>query len=135
MRSLILSNRGPLAEIHDASPEDARTGALFGFVHPGAARSDGFRDAALEQLVRLFGPDAAAPTDLFFKDWSMDPATATPTDQTPLSSHPSYQPIPKSARVTFAATETASQDGGFLEGALAAADAVYANLDRVSLHW
>ncbi len=129
-----ISHRGPLAEIHDASLEDARTGALFGFAHPGAARSDGFRDAALEQLVRLFGPDAAEPTELFFKDWSMDPATATPADQAPLAGHPSYRPIPKSARVTFAGTETASQDGGFLEGALAAADTAYANLDQLSYH-
>lgn len=127
-----ISHRGPLAEIHDASPEDAQTGALFGFVHPGAARSDGFRDAALKQLVRLFGPDAAAPTDLLLKDWSTDPATATPADRIPPAGHPTYRPIPLNARVIFAGTEVASQDGGFLEGALAAADAAYANLDRVS---
>ena len=129
-----ISHRGPLAEIHDASPEDASTGALFGFADPGAARSDGFRVDVLKQLERLFGPDAAVPTDLFFKDWSMDPATATPADQTPPAGHPSYRPIPQSARIVFAGTEAASQDGGFLEGALTAADAAYANLDRVSHH-
>lgn len=127
-----ISHRGPLAEIHDASPDDAATGALFGFAHPGAARSDGLRDAALKQLVQLFGPDAATPTDLFLKDWSTDPATATPADRTPPAGHPSYWPIPQSTRITFAGTETAPQDGGFLEGALSAADAAYANLERVS---
>ena len=129
-----ISHRGPLAEIHDASPEDNQTGALFGFAHPGAARSDGFRDAALKQLVRLFGPDAALSTDVFLKDWSTDPATATPADRTPPAGHPSFRPIPKNARVTFAGTEAASQDGGFLEGALAAADAAYASVDRVLHH-
>ncbi|MCC5968309.1 MAG: FAD-dependent oxidoreductase [Natronohydrobacter sp.] len=127
-----ISHRGPLAEIHDASPDDAATGALFGFAHPGAARALGFRDAAVAQLTRLFGPDAGLPTEVFVKDWSTDFATATPADQTPPTGHPSYRPIPPSARITFAGTEAAPQDGGFLEGALAAADAAYANLDRVS---
>ncbi|MBN2760967.1 MAG: FAD-dependent oxidoreductase, partial [Rhodobacteraceae bacterium] len=53
-----ISHRGPLAEIHDASPADVGTGALFGFAHAGAARSSGFETAALAQLVRLFGPEA-----------------------------------------------------------------------------
>lgn len=129
-----ISHRGPLAEIHDASPEEAQSGALFGFAHPGAAQAPGFPKAAIAQLTRLFGPDAATPRDLFYKDWSTDPATATPADQTPLAGHPTYRAIPRSARVLFAGTEAASQDGGFLEGALAAAEAAYANLDRVSHH-
>ncbi len=127
-----ISHRGPLAEIHDASPEDAQTGALFGFAHPGAARADGFLDTALKQLVRLFGPDAATPTDLFLKDWSTDPATATLADRISPAGHPTYRPVPPNARIVFAGTEAAPQDGGFLEGALAAADAACANLYRVS---
>lgn len=129
-----ISHRGPLAEIHDASPADAQTGALFGFAHPGAAQSPDFREAAVAQLARLFGPDAATPTDVIIKDWSTDHATATPADQTPPAGHPRYRAIPRTERVIFAGTETASEEGGFLEGALAAAETAYMNLDSVLGH-
>ena len=126
-----ISHRGPLAEIHDASPADAGTGALFGFAYPGAARQPGFLDAAQTQLERLFGPGAATPDGVIVKDWSTDLATATPADQTPLAGHPAYRALPPTERLTFAGSEAASEDGGFLEGALAAAEAAHARLDPV----
>lgn len=129
-----ISHRGPLAEIHDASPAEARSGALFGFVHPGAARGAGFHDTALAQLARLFGPKAGHPTDVILKDWSADPATATRADQTPLAAHPVYRPIASTGRLIFAGSEVAPQDGGFLEGALAAAEAAHATLFPVANH-
>jgi transcriptional regulator GlxA family with amidase domain len=123
-----ISHRGPLAEIHDASPDGARVGALFGFAHIGAARQPGFRDAAVAQLARLFGQEAATPDDVFIKDWSMDPATATEADLTPPSDHPNYSAVPPARRVIFAGTEMSPDNGGFLEGALAAAEAAHAAL-------
>jgi len=123
-----ISHRGPLAEIHDASPVGAKVGALFGFAQVGAARQPGFRDAAVAQLARLFGQQAATPDDVFIKDWSMDPATATDSDLTPPSDHPNYSAVPPIRRVMFAGTEMSSDNGGFLEGALAAADAAHAAL-------
>ena len=126
-----ISHRGPLAEIHDASPPDVGTGALFGFAHPGAARQPGFRDAALAQLGRLFGPGAATPDEVIVKDWSTDLATATPADQNPLAGHPAYRALPPTERLIFAGSEAMSEDGGFLEGALAAAEAAHARLDLV----
>lgn len=127
-----ISHRGPLAEIHDASPVDAKVGALFGFAHVGAARQPGFRDAAVAQLVRLFGQDAAMPDDVFIKDWSTDPATATEADLTPLSEHPTYHALPTTRRLIFAGTETSPDKGGFLEGALAAAEAAHAALRLIA---
>lgn len=118
-----ISHRGPLAEIHDASQADGKSGALFGFARPGAAQAPGFRNAAIAQLARLFGPEAAQPSGIFLKDWSTDPATATPADQIALAGHPIYRAIPRTRRVLFAGTEAAPEDGGFLEGALAAAEA------------
>jgi len=56
-----ISHRGPLAEIHDASPADAGTVTRVGFAHPGAARRPGFRDAA---LGRLFGAEATTPDEV-----------------------------------------------------------------------
>lgn len=125
-----ISHQGPLAEIHDACLAEGGEGALFGFAHPGAAGHPGFREAALAQLERLFGPDAATPRDVIIKDWSTDPATATQADRIPPTSHPAYRAIAPTARIIFAGTETSAEDGGFLEGALAAAEAAYARLGQ-----
>jgi monoamine oxidase len=124
-----ISHRGPLAEIHDASPVGAKIGALFGFAHLGAARAPGFRDAAIAQLVRLFGSKAGSPDDIILKDWSIDSATSVTADRTPCARHPTYRTLPPSGRLIFAGTEAASEGGGFLEGALAAAEAAHASLD------
>lgn len=123
-----ISHRGPLAEIHDASPASARVGALFGFARVGAARQPGFQDAAIAQLVRLFGQDAATPDKVFIKDWSVDTDTATKADRTPPSDHPKYSAVQPTRRVIFAGTEMSSDNGGFLEGALAAAEAAHSAL-------
>ena len=120
-----VSHRGPLAEIHDASPAAGDAGALFGFAVPGAAAQAEFKTAALAQLGRLFGAEAAAPRAVHLKDWSRDPATATAADLTPPTAHPRYSPIAPTPRVLFAGTETAAQEGGFLEGAVEAAEVAY----------
>lgn len=127
-----ISHRGPLAEIHDASPVGAMVGALFGFVQVGAARQPGFRDAAIAQLVRLFGQHAATPNDIFIKDWSIDHATATKADLTPTSDHPTYNALPPTRRLIFAGSETSHDNGGFLEGALQAAEVAHAALELVA---
>lgn len=125
-----MSHRGPLVEIHDASPNDGSTGALFGFARPGAAREAGFQEAARVQLVRLFGPKAGAPVQVMLKDWATDPATATRADWSLPRQHPTYRRLPPRGRIIFAGTEVAPEEGGFLEGALASADAAFAQLGR-----
>lgn len=130
-----ISHRGPLMEIHDASPADLAEGALFGFLDPARAGGDPetLKTAAAAQLARLFGPGAALPLALHFKDWSLDPDTATPADRRAQTGHPTYRPIPPlggawKGRVSFAGTETAPTEGGFLEGALESAEACAASL-------
>jgi monoamine oxidase len=118
-----ISHCGPLAEIHDASPAELGMGAVFGFARVGAARQTGFQEAAIAQLVRLFGPKAKIYDEIVIKDWSIDGATATDADRTPPAAHPSYQPLASTRRLIFAGTEVAPEDGGFLEGALASAEA------------
>ena len=116
-----VSHRGPLTEVHDASPMDARTGALFGFTYGDAARTPEFRAQALAQLGRMFGAQAANPREVLFKDWASDAATATPADRVPPADHPHYRALAPTRRLIFAGSETAVGDGGFLEGALEAA--------------
>jgi len=125
-----MSRRGPLMEIHDASPYESGPYGLFGFVGvPPEARIDAskLRNACVQQLVRLFGPQAVEPIDLIIKDWAQDSYTAAPLDQTPLMHHPAYG-LPKvlsslcDGRLILGSTETATQFGGYLEGALEAAE-------------
>ncbi|MEM9477842.1 MAG: NAD(P)/FAD-dependent oxidoreductase [Pseudomonadota bacterium] len=131
-----MSRRGPMVEIHDASPARGGPYALFGFIGvPPAARADTARlkQAVEEQLVRLFGAGAATPRALFIKDWALDPLTATPSDAAPQYSHPAYG-LPTAMRglwdgkLIFAGTEVAPSFGGYIEGALEAAEVALAQL-------
>lgn len=132
-----MSRRGPMVEIHDASPAEEGPFALFGFIGvPPAARTDTVRlkQAVLEQLVRLFGVEAATPRELFIKDWAFDPLTATAADAAPQLSHPAYG-LPMALRglwdgnLIFAGTEVARSFGGYIEGALEAAEVALAQLN------
>ncbi len=125
-----MSRRGPMVEIHDASPAEGRTYALFGFIGvPPHMRADEhtLRQQVLAQLVRLFGSTAANPNALYIKDWAFDLFTSTDLDLQPLYTHPRYG-LPQAMRgvwrdrIIFSGTETAAQFGGYLEGALEAAE-------------
>ncbi len=123
------SRRGPLAEIHDASPANGHLGALFGFVGVPAdlrAQTD-LRAPVIAQLVNLFGPQAASPRALHIMDWSRETFTATPADATSPMGHPAYLLPPAVQRVAdhriiFASAELTTDNGGLIEGALAAAE-------------
>ena len=128
----VTSRFGPMVEIHDASPDRGGPGALFGFIGvPPEGRADVpvLRQQLLAQLVRLFGPDAAQPIKLIVQDWAYDPLTATDADRAPLYAHPDYG-MPAAlqglwdGRLSMTGTEVAQQFGGYLEGALEAAEAV-----------
>ncbi len=125
-----ISHRGPMAEVHDASPADGSAGALFGFVGvPATQRHD--RDqlltAAKAQLASLFGPEALTPVEMILQDWATEDLTATKDDEIPPTSHPAYGPIDSlsnlwGGRLHIVSSETAPTFGGFLEGALEAAE-------------
>ncbi|MEO0923993.1 MAG: FAD-dependent oxidoreductase [Pseudomonadota bacterium] len=132
-----MSRRGPMVELHDASPRDGGPYALFGFIGvPPYGRRDGdaLRKVILEQMVRLFGAGASAPLALYIKDWAESPFTSTVLDLEPAGAHPSYG-MPLSlrdlweGRLIFGGTELAPQFGGYLEGALEAAENALRLLD------
>lgn len=131
------SRRGPLAEIHDASPADGSLGALFGFVGlPADLRKQAGAEleaAALAQLTHLFGPKASAPLAIQMQDWSQARYTATQADASPPQGHPPYRMPPAlrdvwNGQLVFAVTEMAPDNGGLIEGALAAAEAAAATI-------
>ncbi|MGI9371637.1 MAG: flavin monoamine oxidase family protein [Hyphomicrobiales bacterium] len=131
-----MSRAGPLVEIHDASPADGGPFALFGFIGlvPQAREDEQvLRQKLRAQLVRLFGPDAAEPMALYVKDWAFDRCTSTTLDLQPLYTHPEYG-MPRAlhnvweGRILFGGSEVAKQFGGYLEGALEAAECVFERL-------
>ncbi|MEM7354947.1 MAG: FAD-dependent oxidoreductase [Acidobacteriota bacterium] len=136
-----ISYRGPLAEIHDASPRTGGPAALFGFVGvPAEARGasvDALREAALAQLANLFGRHAAQPLDVWIKDWAFDPLTATTDDRAAQHAHPppwSGQPSEATwdHRLIWSGSETAAgglRNNGYLEGALEASERTLRQLE------
>ncbi|KIN62737.1 Amine oxidase family, flavin-containing [Sulfitobacter noctilucicola] len=127
-----MSRRGPMVEIHDASAMMDGPYALFGFIGvPPAMRTDqtALKGAVIEQLGRLFGAQALTPAKFIIADWAQAKETATQADQMPLMQHPVYGFPPAldnlwDGRLQFAGTEVAQQFGGYLEGALEAAEDV-----------
>ncbi len=125
------SQRGPMAELHDGSNRDRAPYGLTGFVGLPAAQRGGEQsrliDAILKQLAQIYGALATRPSAVFYKDWAREPYTATRLDQPPMYEHPLYSPPAHQSSfwdgiIHFAGTETASQHGGYLEGALGAAE-------------
>jgi len=126
----VMSWAGPMQEIHDASPGDTDYGALFGFFGiPAKVRRElgqDVRKLVINQLTNLFGSPAEKPISLLYKDWANDSETAVDADSQPLTEFPNYGPLispsPWEKKVIFAGTETSSEFGGHLEGALRSAE-------------
>lgn len=132
-----ISRKGPMVEIHDASPATGGPYALFGFIGvPPEGRADErvLRQHLKAQLSRMFGPQAADPRQLYVKDWAFDPYTATEADKAPLYAHPTYG-LPRAmadfwqGKLHFAGTEVAPVFGGYIEGALEAAENIIDTLN------
>ena len=126
-----MSECGPMVEIHDASPASGGPYALFGFVGVPPAIRQAHRHEVLRQagsqLERLFGAALGKPRALMMQDWAGEPLTATPADHSGPAQHPAYgRPSALShlwqGRLHFASSEMAPHFGGYLEGALEAAD-------------
>ena len=131
------SEHGPLGEIHDGSNNSQGPYGLTGFVGiPAAQRNHQqvLTEAILSQLAIIYGKQAAQPTTFFYQDWARERFTATQFDQPPMYEHPLYHPPAGQTSIWdgtihFAGTETANQHGGYLEGALTAAERAVLNND------
>ena len=131
---------GPLMEIHDATTSSGKPG-LFGFLGMGSDQRSAVGEAVvtqacIEQLARIFGPQALQPRATLYKDWSKDPLTATSADRG-FGGHPSAEGSAWvtgawQRRLTLAGSETSTTELGFLAGAVEAARrAVTDTLERI----
>ena len=124
------SQCGPMAEVHDGSNGARGPYGLVGFVGipaAGRGRQEVLIEAILVQLGQLFGEQARSPATSFYQDWAREIYTATRYDQAPMREHPFYHPPDGRSGfwngvMRFAGTETAEHQGGYIEGALAAAE-------------
>lgn len=127
-----MSQKGPLVEIHDASPKSGGPYALFGFVGVPAshrkAQDSLIIKLAVEQIDRMFGNGAShPPLATHYKDWAFDPYTATQADRHSPATHHGNNPVFNNQwdnRLIFAGTETATgtgQSNGYIEGAIESA--------------
>ncbi len=125
-----ISQCGPLAEIHDASPNSGSIFSLFGFSgldamsRASVGRSEFIRQATA-QLAMLFGDKANRPKTVHFQDWSTKRFTASEADRNPQPHHPQYGLNLQlgnawDGKLEFISTETSFSNGGLLEGALEA---------------
>lgn len=131
-----MSRRGPLMEVHDASPLEGGPYALFGFVGVAPEKRSAvetFLQSVRAQLTHLFGAEGGAPLALHLQDWAVETNTATALDRQARHGHPDYG-MPKALSgvwadaLLFASSEMASDFGGYLEGALCAADSTVKTL-------
>jgi len=130
------SERGPLCEIHDGSNNSQCPYGLTGFVGIPAVQRTHQQlviEAILSQLATIYGKPASQPTAFFYKDWACERFTATQFDQRTMVEHPLYHPPAGQTSIWdgtihFAGTETANQQGGYLEGALSTAERAVMNL-------
>lgn len=127
---------GPLAEIHDATTASGKA-ALFGFPAIGAdARlamgEEALKRACLDQLARLFGPEALQPKATILKDWAADPLTATEEDRSG-GGHPDASVTPWvigawGERLSLGGSETSEIEPGYMAGAIVAAERAVAEV-------
>jgi len=131
---------GPMPEMHDATTASGRA-ALFGFLGVGADQrarlgEQALTRACLEQLARLFGPEAQRPRATLFKDWAADPLAATTADRVATG-----HPVPHTApwvsgpwreRFALGGSEASPSEPGYLAGAvIASMRAVTETLQRL----
>jgi len=117
LSGFVFSHVGPLGEIHDASTKDKA--ALFGFLHPKTSSHD-IESQVKEQMKRLFADKSEQITKIYCTDWKEERFSSTRHDHQGLAEHPSYglKLSHCDERLFFIGTETAYDNGGYLEGAL-----------------
>ncbi len=119
------SYAGPMREIHDMSGPDGTPAAIFGFCSPSVGEPAPTEAEIVAQLVELFGPEAASPTNVLVQDWRAETFTS-PSNVEQLTNyqtygHPRFQEPSLDGRLHWASTETSPVAPGHIEGALTAA--------------
>lgn len=118
---------GEIFDACDSSGQHAALGAFFALSPAFRASIDPIVIPMLisSQLAQVFGK-SAEDGEQILRDWSKERFTCSTLDQTPIGAHPQYgnpslQRSLWNGKVFLGASETATNGGGYLEGALDAA--------------
>lgn len=127
LSGFVFSEAGPFRELHDHSTAGDRVPAIFGFASATAMTgfdSSAIREAMIQQLVGLFGHEAAHPLEVISANWAAERYTSprqwrsAPTTAT--YGHSAFREEGRDARIFWASTETADAFSGHIEGAIRA---------------
>jgi len=128
LNGMTTSDTGPVKLTYDNSPPDGSPGVLLGFIEAQEARDllaaseSARRDAVTESLVRYFGPEAESRMTRYIeKSWAADPwSRGCYGGVCPPGTIVGYRDTVRkpAGRVHWAGTETATEWGGYMSGAI-----------------
>jgi len=120
LSGFVFSHSGPLSEIHDACT--STQSALFGFTSTTLPKEQ-LIEKVREQMQTLFGSKGKAIKAIHFIDWREEVFSAVSEDARAMGSHPNYgfNISHFNNRLHFMGTESANNEGGYLEGAVISA--------------
>lgn len=138
----VISQLGPMSEIHDASSDSAGTEsqafALSCFLGVSAAErnqhAQQLPNLIVAQLVTLFGDQAKTPINITIQDWANEPLTACKHDQY-IPNHPPFngcssaiEPSWDGGLLWSGAEAVSDHTNGYLEGAILASEQTFEQL-------
>lgn len=120
----LLGQNSPVMELYDHSAIDDSTYSLMGFGSEGlrTMNREDRKAKILEHISKYLGDEAMNYLIYSEKDWSFDPFTSTQTTEStymhPQYGHPVFNQFHLQGKLLFSGTETASEYGGYMEGAI-----------------
>lgn len=121
---------GEIFDACDASGERAAVGGFFALSIEWREAFEGGMPMLIDsQFVQLFGKALEDGGEQHIQDWAREPFTCATLDKTPPADHPEYgDPMLRQAfwegKLYLGGTETAREGGGYVEGALSAANRI-----------
>jgi len=120
----VISQISPVVELYDHSNSSETKFGLMGFVNERMRDEspENRKEQILIYLEKHLGKEVRNYSNYLEKDWSQDEYTAT-KNLRPVYMHPQYgNPLLKeyymNGKLLFSGTETSSQYGGYMEGAV-----------------
>ncbi|WP_366185333.1 NAD(P)/FAD-dependent oxidoreductase [Flavobacterium ovatum] len=131
----LFSHVGIITEMYDHSTFDNKGFALKGFLNGGTnvLTKEERKEKVLTQLVKYFGAEAENHVEYHEKVWKEDPLAFFSYDSLVLAhknnGHPEYQKSLYNDKLFFAGSETASQNPGYMDGAIVAAQTIISKFE------
>lgn len=123
----LFSQSSIIQEMYDHSNSDHSKFALKGFLNSGTntLSKEERKEKVIQQLVYFFGSDAANFMEYYEKVWRDEPLTFQPYDQLIMAhqnnGHMLYKNTFFQDKLYISSSETASQNPGYMDGAVVAA--------------